>query len=214
MALADILQRIEEDATVEAAAILREAEEAAAAVRAEAEERAKAHAETVLARATADAEAAHGAKLAVARLTARDNALASKRQLVERVLGRVADHLASLPAEEYAAFIARKVKSVARAGEALSIGHEDHGRLGLSIAPALSAASVDVQVRGTTAAIGNGVLIEGDRVKVEVSARALVYSRRERLVALVSEKLFGADSVGIGPAELADDTGHDDEEAT
>jgi len=213
VALADILQRIEEDAVEEAGAILREAEAAAAAVRAEAQERAAAHREAALARAKADAEAAHRTKLAVARLAARDNALASKRQLVERVLGEVVDHLESLPGEEYAAFIAGQVRTVARGGEALSIGHEDHGRLGLSIGPALSATGVDVRVRGTTAAIDKGVLIEGDRVKIEVSARSLVSSRRERLVALVSEKLFGAVSADSGPGER-DLDGDGDRETT
>jgi vacuolar-type H+-ATPase subunit E/Vma4 len=191
VALADILQRIEEDAGAEAAAILAQAEEAAAAVRAEAQERARARTEQVVAHTTAEAEAAGRTRLATARLAARDNALAAKRHLVERVLAEVVRHLESLPADEYAAFIAREVSRVARGGETLSIGQEDHARLSARLGVALAAAGVQVAIRGTTAAIDRGVLIEGDRVKVVVSAGSLVASRRDRLVAVVSETLFG-----------------------
>jgi vacuolar-type H+-ATPase subunit E/Vma4 len=214
VALADILQRIEEDAYAEAAEIIRVAEEAAAGVRAEAQERARARLHEVVAHTTAEAEAAARTRLATARLAARDNALAAKRHLVERVLADVVKHLESLSAEEYSAFIVREVKSVARGGEALSIGQEDHGRLGISLTPALKAAGVDVRVRGVTGAIGRGVLIEGDRVKVVVSARSLVESRRDRLIALVSETLFGEEERAPGAASTATVHHHEGEEAT
>lgn len=196
MALADILQRIEEDAEAEAADILLEAEQAAATVRHEAHERARTRTEQVVAHARAEAEAAGRTRLATARLAARDNALAAKRHLVERALAEVVARIESLPADEYAAFIAREVAGVTRGGEELAIGQEDHARLSERIAPALSAAGVQVSVRGTTAAIDRGVLIEGDRVRVEVSARALVASRKERLVAVVSQALFGDEGAG------------------
>lgn len=191
MALADILQRIGEDAIVEAQEIVKEAEAAAEAVRSEALERARARTHEVVERATAEAQAAARTRLATARLAARDNALTAKRHLVERVLARVVSHLESLPAEEYTAFIVRGVKRIARSGESVSIGHGDHGRLALSLAQALAGAGVDVSVRGTTGAIERGVLIEGDRVKVEVSARSLAASNRERLVEIISTSLFG-----------------------
>jgi vacuolar-type H+-ATPase subunit E/Vma4 len=191
VALADILQRIEEDAGAEAAAILAQAEEAAAAVRAEAQERAQARTARIVAHTTAEAEAAGRTRLASARLAARDNALASKRHLVERVLAEVVQHLESQPADEYAAFIAREVTRVARGGESLSIGQEDHARLSARLGVALAAAGVKMNIRGTTAAIDRGVLVEGDRVKVVVSASSLVASRKEQLVAVISETLFG-----------------------
>jgi len=211
VALADILRRIEEDAEAEAAAILREAEEAAAAVRAQAQERARLRTEQVVARTKAEAEAAARTRLATARLAARDNALAAKRHLVERVLAEVVAHLEELPADEYAAFIARQVAQVARGGEALSIGQEDHMRLSARIAPALAAAGAQVSVRGTTAALDRGVLIEGDRVRVEVSARALVASRKERLVEVVSRALFGDETPEAASHAAA---AHGAEEAT
>ena len=208
MALADILQRIGEDAIVEAQEIVKEAEAAAEAVRSEALERARARTREVVERATAEAQAAARTRLATARLAARDNALTAKRHLVERVLARVVSHLESLPAEEYTAFIVRGVKRIAHSGEAVSIGHGDHGRLGLSLAQALADAGVDVSVRGTTGAIERGVLIEGDRVKVEVSARSLAASNRERLVEIVSARLFGDG----GPVDSSTaPAAHDDE---
>ena len=193
MALADILQRIGEDAEAEATEILSQAEEAATAVRAEAQEQAQTRTRQIVAHTTAEAEAAGRTRLATARLAARDNALAAKRHLVERVLAEVVHHLESLSADEYAASIAREVSRVARGGEALSIGQQDHARLSARLGVALAAAGVQVAIRGTTAAIDRGVLIEGDRVKVEVSASSLVASRRDRLVAVVSETLFGGD---------------------
>jgi vacuolar-type H+-ATPase subunit E/Vma4 len=214
VALADILQRIEHDSLAEAAEILSVAEDGAAAVRADAQERARARTRQVVEHTTHEAEAAARTRLATARLGARDNALAAKRHLVERVLAEVAETLESLPAEEYAAFIAHEVKQVARGGESVSVGHEDHGRLGIGLAPALAAAGCQVAIRGVTGAIDRGVLIEGDRVKVEVSARSLVASRRDHLVALVSDALFGDESGAPGTASTATVHHHGSEEAT
>jgi vacuolar-type H+-ATPase subunit E/Vma4 len=192
VALADILQRIEEDSLTEAAAILREAEQAAAEVRAEAQDRAKAHIEHVLERTRAEAEAAARTRLATVRLAARDNMLGAKRHMVERVLADIVEHIETLPADQYADFLARQIKTegLALHDAFLSIGHDDHVRLVSRLEPALAAADVKLRVGGTTGAIDRGVLIEGDRVRVEVSARALVASRRDRLVQFVSERLF------------------------
>ncbi len=211
MALADIVQRITEDAIAEAAEILREADEAAADVRAQAQERAHERTAQVVAHTKAEAEAAGRTRLATARLAARDNALAAKRHLVERVLAEVVARLEALPAEEYAAFIAREVARVARGGEALSIGQEDHARLSARIAPSLATVGAKVSVRGATAALDRGVLIEGDRVRVEVSARALVSSRKERLVTVVSRVLFGDEGPEAASRAAA---AHGGEEAT
>lgn len=196
MALADIVHRIEKDAATEVAAILQEAEEAATATRTEAQERADASKQQIVTHATREAEAAARTRLAIARLAARDNTLGAKRRLVERVIAEVVAHLESLPAEEYAAFIAHEVTQVIQDGETLSVGHEDHGRLGVHLRSALVAAGANVVVRGTTAALDRGVVIMGDRVKVEVSARSLVTSRRDRLVAVVSSALFGESGRG------------------
>lgn len=214
MALADILRRIEEDSLAEAAEILRVAEEAGAAVRDDAQERAQARTRHVVEHTTREAEAAARTRLATARLAARDNALAAKRHLVERVLAQVADTLESLSPEEYAAFIAREVKQVARGGETLSVGHQDHGRLGTFLAPALAAAKCRVTIRGVTGAIERGVLIEGDRVKVEVSARSLVASRRDHLVALAAGVLFGDEADAPGTVSTATSHDHGNEETT
>lgn len=196
MALADILQRIEEDTTAEAAAIIEAAERSAAEVREDAQRRARAHVDAVLARTQAEAEAAARTRLATVRLAARDNMLAAKRQLVERVLADLVEHIERLPAPEYTAFIVRQIaeEGLAPEGSTLSIGHEDHGRFVTLLAPALASAGISARIRGTTGAIDRGVLIEGERVKVEVSARSLAASRREYLVRLISEALFGEDA--------------------
>lgn len=191
MALADILQRITEDSLAEASAIVREAEDAAAAVRADAEGRARERVKETVSRATIDAGSAGQTRLATARLSARDSTLAAKRSLVERVISGVTDHLESLPADEYVRFIVDQVAEVARGNETVSVGQEDEARLLSSIGPALAAAGVGVSVRGVTSEISRGVLVEGDRVKVEVSPRALVASRKDQLVAVATEVLFG-----------------------
>lgn len=201
MALADILQRIEAEAQAEADAILARAEEAAEGVRAEAQERGAERTRQIVEHTRHEAEAAARTRLATARLAARDNALAAKRHLVERVLAEVVVQLESMPPDEYAAFIAREVARVARGGEALSIGHDDHGPLSIHLGPALAAAGAEVRMRGTTGAVDRGVLVEGDRVRVEISARTYVESHRDRLITLVSHELFGS--------EIAPDTGEE-----
>jgi len=214
VALADILQRIEEDSLTEAAAILREAEQAAAEVRVEAQDRAKAHIERVLERTRAEAEAAARTRLATGRLAARDNMLGAKRHMVERVLTDLVEHIETLPPDQYVTFLARQIQAegLARDGATLSIGHEDHVRLVSRLEQALAAADVRLQIRGTTGSIDRGVLIEGDRVRVEVSARALVASRRDRLVQFVSERLFGngsatdTEAAAEDPSEAGDGT--------
>jgi len=214
VALADILQRIEEDAVAEAAQILGAAEQAADAVRTDAQERAHARTHALVEHTTREAEAAARTRLATARLAARDNMLAAKRQLVERVLAEVVEHLESLPSEQYAAFIAAEVAGVARGGETLSVGQGDHARLGVSLGPALAAAGAKVNIRGVTGAIDRGVLIEGDRVKVVVSARSLVASHRDRLVSVVTGTLFGDGGATSGPARTETVHHHGTEEAT
>ncbi|MDY0087707.1 MAG: V-type ATP synthase subunit E [Coriobacteriia bacterium] len=212
MALADILQRIEEDSLDEASVILQQAEEAAAAVRADAQDHARRLLDRTVARATAEAEAAGKTRLATARLTARDRALAAKRQLVEQVISEVADHLETLPADEYVRFIANQVAQVAKGSETLLIGFADEPRLAGVLGPALAEAGAKITIGGPTSEIERGVVVEGDRVKVEVSARALVASRKAELVAAASETLFGGSAEPSASSRTAIDA-HDTEEA-
>lgn len=193
MALDDILQRIEQDSLEEARAILARAEESAAELRARGHERAHACAHAIVTRAQADAESLAQTRLAEARLAARDNALAAKRHLVERVIALAADRVVSLSAERYAALMARWVAEVAVGGEVVSIGHDDYGRLSGRLSGALEAARAPVRILGTTGAISRGVLVKGDRVRVEVSVRARVDSQREDIVTLATGVLFGAE---------------------
>ncbi|HET6497434.1 MAG TPA: V-type ATP synthase subunit E family protein [Coriobacteriia bacterium] len=193
MALGDILRRIERDSLEEADGILASAERSAADVRARGGEHARVRADGIVARARAEAESAAQTTLAEARLAARDKALTAKHQLVERVIAHAAERAGSLSAERYAALLATWVTEVATGGEVVSIGHEDHGRLNVRLGPALKAVGAPVTIRGTTAAISRGVLVEGDRVRVEVSIRARIESRREEFVGLAASALFDAE---------------------
>lgn len=190
MALADILQRIAQDAADEAAAIVREAEEAASRLRADAHAQAADRHERTVESARGRATEEARTRLARARIAARDSALAARREMVDRVLAETVARLERLPAAGYTAFIAREVAGVARGGERLSIASADAERLVPGLADALADAGVEVRYAGLTEALAHGVVLEGDRVRGEVSPAAVVAAHAEALTARIVGDLF------------------------
>ncbi|MBS3956428.1 MAG: hypothetical protein KGZ40_02715 [Clostridiales bacterium] len=190
MALADIVRRIAEDASHEADTIVRSAEEAAERTRADAYAKAAAQHERTVESARRAATEGAQARLARARITARDRALASRREMVDRTLAETVTRLESLPADEYADFIVRKVAGVARGGERLLVAEADAHRLVNVLAVALANAGIEIEEAGTTAALSRGVVLEGDRVRVEVSPAAVVAGHAEDMVSVIAAELF------------------------
>ncbi|HSW41083.1 MAG TPA: V-type ATP synthase subunit E family protein [Patescibacteria group bacterium] len=193
MALAEIVNRISEDARQEAGDVVRAAERSADDLRQEARVRAARASEQLIARGRAEAEAEAKTRLARARLADRDRRLAVKRDLVQRVLQGAVARLEALPDEEYAALLAREVKRAARGGERLVLGEADHPRLAPHLPAALAREQVGIEVAASTGEIEAGVLLLGERTRVEISARVLVESRADRLTTVASAFLFGED---------------------
>jgi len=191
VALADILTRIASDSGEEAGALLSTAQERADAIVAEATARAAAHRAEV-ATATAAAVAREADTIVVnARLAARDAEVTARRLLLDEALAATADALAALPDDDYARFLAACIAAVARGGETLSLGADEASRAALvtaelaRVAPALS-----VKLAEKPAPFKRGALLEGDRVRADLSLPALIDERREELEIAVARVLF------------------------
>jgi len=203
MALTDIIRRIETDADVDADAIVREAKEQAKAVMEETHSRATA----LLAHAKGEAErtARQDAEtmLANARLRARDRALSARHELVERVLVEVEQSIVDMPDDEYARLLAKRLIAAARGGETVRLGAEDAARLGTLLPDAVraEAALVGSKVEFIFAKdpmdLGRGVILEGERMTVELSPRSIVAVKRDELAGKVDELLFSELEEGV-----------------
>ncbi len=191
MSLADIVRKIESDAGAEATAILRAAEADADEARAEAVRASESSRERTMAQARIASEDDARMRVAAARLSGRDRLLAEKRVMIERVLKQAMARLVALPDEEYAALLAREIARVARGPENIALGESDAERLSQHLPSALRDAGCDAQVGESTTQIDRGVLLEGDRMRVEVSVAALVHARQEEYEAVIAQTLFG-----------------------
>ncbi len=190
MAITDILTRIETDAAAEAADAMGAAEAEAARIVGIAEATLADERATALAAAEHDAAEQAATLLANARLVARDRLLAEKRELAESVLDRARDALEAMPDAEYLEFIARGVKRAAVGGETLQFAAADARRLS-GLERRLDALGVRVTTTAEPAPIARGVLLTGDRVRVEVSPAALVADQRDSLLLVAARELFG-----------------------
>ncbi len=189
MALSDILVRIDSDAAAEAGQILAEAEGEAARIVAEAEAAAAADREQTLAVAESAARDDAATLLANARLATRDTLLARKRELAEEVLDAARGDLEGLPDEDYLDLIVRGVAAAAQGGETLLVSRADVARLS-GLGHRLKERGVDVEISNEPAHLPCGVLVTGDRVQAEISARSLVHDRRDQLLLVAARALF------------------------
>lgn len=193
MALADILNRIDRDADNEAATIIADAEAQASRLRADATREAESGLEAAIAKATHQAEEDARTRIAAARLQGRDRGLAEKRAMIERSLDEAITRIQSMDAAEYAAFLASAAAKVARGDEVVRPGAADAKRLEGVLEPALRAAGVTATVGDPEPGQEHGLLLEGDRMSVLVSVRALVEGSRSDLEATAAAVLFGGD---------------------
>jgi len=193
VALADILKRIDRDAEDEANRILLAAERMAEETRARAETAAAARHDAELERAQRQAEDDARTRLATARLRGRDSILAEKRVLIDRVLSRAVERLEALPDADYARLLAREIAAAARGGERVLVAQADAARLSSALPAMLEQAGADVEVAGQTDSVAHGVVLEGARMRIEISPWAMVVARRAELESAVSEALFGGE---------------------
>lgn len=192
MALADIIKRIDRDARAEADALVLAAEQEADTLRRQAQESGQTVLTELVARAEREAAEESRTRLATARLRGRDRILAEKRVLIGRVLDAATEQLIALPDDRYGALLAREVARAARGGERLRPASAEAERLRDVLPAALEAAGADVTLAEPTADIERGVMLEGNRMRVEISPVSLVASDRSRLEEVVSDVLFGS----------------------
>lgn len=192
MALADIVAKIEADAAAEAARIIEAAEQRAELLRANARAQAAEHTESVVALARRDAERQAGTTVVGAKLQARDRGLAERGKLVDEAIAQLRLALVALPDDRYGAFLAARIAEAARGGETLLLGSADIGRMdSIAAAVDIAAPGLDLVIAETPAPFERGALLEGSRVRADLSLEAIVDDQRDRLEAVASEALFG-----------------------
>jgi vacuolar-type H+-ATPase subunit E/Vma4 len=191
VALADIIKRIKADSDAEVAGIAAAAQARADSIIGDAQKLATARADEVIAAAVAGSSREAGTVVVNARLAARDAEVTARRQLLHEALQGVTERLSVLPDAQYAAFLAPLIVSTARGGETLAFGTEDTGRASQviaevsRIAPALS-----LQTAEQPAPFPYGALLEGDRVRSDLSLSAIVDERRDDLEVVAARVLF------------------------
>lgn len=190
MALADILERIGAEAAAEAAAIRAEATAEAERIAAETMATLARESAELLEAAERDGAAEAATLLANARLEVRDALLAAKRALAEEALERAREALEALPAEEYTDLIARAVAADAAGATTLAIAAADAERLA-GLPARLRELGFPLALAEEAAPLERGVLVTGDRMRVEVSVASLIGDRRERLLIVAADALFG-----------------------
>ena len=190
MAITDILTRIDTDASAEAGAIIAAAEAEAARLESEAAAGAARAREHSLAEAELRATEEAATLMANARLEARDALLGAKRELAEGVLERAREALEQLPDAEYLTLIADRAAESAEGATMLAIAAADAKRLA-GLVENLQGRGVAIAVSTEAAPLDHGVLLTGDRVRVEVSPASIIADRRDELLLVAAQTLFG-----------------------
>lgn len=191
MAIDDIVTRIATDADEEALELTDAARADSERVRSDALARADARTAREAAKGVADAERDAATLLANARLEARDALLTARYALDAEALDAVGAELVALDDERYATLLARGIAEAADGCSSLRLGTADADRLRRALPGALKAAGVAPEIDDAPADIERGVVLAGDRVRVEVSAAAMIQARRDALLFEVDAALFG-----------------------
>jgi vacuolar-type H+-ATPase subunit E/Vma4 len=195
VALADIIARIGSDASAKADAIVAEAEERAAGIVEAAQAAAERDSARTLDAARAKAQRDAETIVVKARLVARDALVQRQRELMDEALAVTARELAALPDERYVPWLAGRIAAVARGGETLSLGASDRDRSEAvraelaRIAPELTLIETD-----TPAPFERGALLQGDRVRADLSLEAIVADRRDELELVAASVLFAEEA--------------------
>jgi len=192
VALADIISKIESDAEAEAASIRTAAQDRADGILTAAEQLADQQRAHTVAEADADAHREAARIVVSAKLAARDDALAQRRQLVDAALERTAAALAAASDVEYAGFLSRRIAAVARGGETLHFGSADIGRAEAIVESLrMNAPELKLSISTEPAPFDRGVLVEGARVRADLSLTAVVEEHRDELELVAADVLFG-----------------------
>ncbi len=191
MALADIINRIASDGSAESEGELAAATARAEQIIADARAQAESHHEHALETARRDSASAAATIVASARLAARDQALAAKRELIAETLDRVVEVIEALPADRYARLLTEGIANSARPRDIVALAAADRG-LADAVRGAVesSAAEPTLQWSDEPAPITRGALVTGPRTTVEITPASIVAERRDELESMVATELF------------------------
>lgn len=191
MALADIISRIAADAEAEAARITEAAEARAAAIREQADRSAEEHLASTVSAAERDAAREASRIVVNSRLGTRDETLVARHELVDEALREMERKLAEMPDDAYADFVAQRIAALAQGGEALQLGTADLARKD-AIVSAIRRIRPELSFTTSTdaAPFERGARLFGDRVRADLSLRALIEERRDDLESVLVDVLF------------------------
>lgn len=196
MALADILNRIDADATSEAQAVIDAAQAEADTLLAEAREQADETADAIARGAAREASLEAETLLANARLEARDSLLTAKRDVLDRALTLLGERIVGLRDAAYTAFLAGAIVRAARGDERVLMAAADADRLaGLRAAVDAAAKSAGRDLAlvydDAPANAEHGVVLLGARDSVDLSIAGIIDGQREELLMRLAALVFG-----------------------
>ena len=195
-----IIQKIEEEAKQDAAAIGAAAQEKARKEKERILAKAQEQVREIQAKSQVDAKEAAGRLQLIAELQRRKENLASKRKVLQEAFDRAAEQLEALPQEQWEKLIGRIVLGSDLIGhEKLVVPAKDRPRYEQGLLAQLNKELKDQGREGSltlsdrTAGFTDGVLIEGETCDYDGSFATLLEDVRTGEEYRVAELLFGAE---------------------
>lgn len=195
-----IIQKIEEEAKQDAAAIGAAAQEKARKEKEQILAKAQEQVREIQAKSQVDAKEAAGRLQLIAELQSRKENLASKRKVLQEAFDRAAEQLEALPQEQWEKLIGRIVLGSDLIGhEKLVVPAKDRPRYEQGLLAQLNKELKDQGREGPltlsdrTAGFTDGVLIEGETCDYDGSFATLLEDVRTGEEYRVAELLFGAE---------------------
>lgn len=198
MPLDKLIERILGDARREAQEITAGATRRSEELAAEAEREAGRKYEHGVESARRDAEDEKKQRVTMASLEARKAVLAEKQALIEKIIGRALEEMASLPSEQYAEMMVKRLLAVGGEGEGeLILSPADRETLGADVVRGVNGAlergggKGKVTLSDETRDIAGGFILRSGGVEVNGSLESEIASRREEIESKIVEVLFG-----------------------
>ncbi len=196
MPLNTLAERISTDAKEEAKRIVAKAKETAALILEEAEAAAELSVTEAVGAARREAEQQKKRKLAAANLSARDDVIAAKQEIISQAFARARSMLDDLPTDEYAGVLASLIAKRASGGEEIIFSPADAKIAERVIKEAneilLSKGAKTVAPAAEARNIGRGFVIRLGKVEESFAFDALLRAARDSLEAEIAAMIFGA----------------------
>lgn len=195
MPLEDILNKIRDESSQAAQAIIDDAEARAKKRLDEARAEAQSKAAAILGEAKTQAAKVEAMAKTRADAGRRQALLKEKQTLIDGAFAKAADNLSALPSEEYREMMLRSLREAAVGGETVVFGPEDKARLGDGFADELNRAlSADkkptVICEFADKSLGGGYILRSGGVSQNVTFPALIKRFADELEIEAARRLF------------------------